>query len=296
MRAREADVSAAAGPQLGPSLNICAHIDEVTSAGHLVGWACLAHDTRQRVKVTVSSAEGQAASAIADLRRDDVAAAGYGDGRSGFSVTLPAALFDGHRHMLTVTFEALDADPLVTEITIDMLRKMANGEDQPNRRMPGGAGENEASIRRVLPTGGSPEAQPSELFSWPPPMPGNGGTNLSPPLYVPGHLVLCRAPSPLPRYHTSGWHEPEAGLLSEPSRQMNVVVLPKIHKIDPKLTRLAGSISVNESAVSGFHMRRGNIPARLAIDYRKLVFWFAAVILPWGAIIALGCWLINSFT
>jgi hypothetical protein len=33
---------------------------------------------------------------------------------------------------------------------------------------------------------------------------------------------------------------------------------------------------------------------RLAIDWRKIVFWLAAVILPWGAIIALGYWFTHS--
>jgi hypothetical protein len=181
---QQPDAPSLAGARADCAEIISSFIDGLDQMGHLTGWGCLAHDPNQRVTVHVRSAEGQSASGIADLPRDDVRMAGYGDGRCGFSIPLPAGLLDGRRHTLTVTLQAPGARPLVTEIIVDM----------PSR----------------IPAGTLPEMPPARLLSQPPPaLLSASEANLAPLLYVPGHLVLCQAPSPLPAYHTSGWHEPE---------------------------------------------------------------------------------------
>jgi hypothetical protein len=71
--------------------------------GEAVGWCVLPGDLATHLTVEVHVDGVRVAEATASRRRDAVARAGFGDGRYGFNVPLPASLDDGGTHQIAVT-------------------------------------------------------------------------------------------------------------------------------------------------------------------------------------------------
>ncbi len=75
---------------------------ETVAQGKIVGWA--ASNDQPHIPVTVDILKGNAvlARTIANIPRPDVRAAGIGNGRCGFEVTLPAFLAGIPRHEIAL--------------------------------------------------------------------------------------------------------------------------------------------------------------------------------------------------
>jgi hypothetical protein len=71
-------------------------------AGRANGWCWRASEPAERLEVEVVVDGAPVAQGVADRPRADVARAGYGDGRYGFSVPLPDELDDGGSHRIAV--------------------------------------------------------------------------------------------------------------------------------------------------------------------------------------------------
>lgn len=82
-------------------VSIMGHVDRVENCV-LFGW-CHLEDDQHRCHVVVHVDGLEVATGIADIFRQDLVEAGYGDGWSGFAVPLPEEVCDGAYHTVRVT-------------------------------------------------------------------------------------------------------------------------------------------------------------------------------------------------
>jgi len=80
---------------------------EVTTLG---GWAWDASQPKAAIKVDVYDGEKLLATVPADTYREDLKAAGKGDGNHAFNYSLPANLRDGQSHALAVRYSGTKTD------------------------------------------------------------------------------------------------------------------------------------------------------------------------------------------
>ena len=66
----------------------------------LRGWALDGRDLGRRLTIDVEIDDLLVGSCLANILRGDLISSGVGDGRYGFSLELPAAVFDGGRHAI----------------------------------------------------------------------------------------------------------------------------------------------------------------------------------------------------
>lgn len=79
--------------------------------GEATGWCWRPSDPTERLEVEVVVDGLSVARGPARRRRENVARAGYGDGRYGFSIPLPAELADGGRHRIAARVEGTPLTP-----------------------------------------------------------------------------------------------------------------------------------------------------------------------------------------
>lgn len=88
---------------------------ETCGPDSLTGWATDAMAPGERLEVSILCDGVPAASIVADIFREDVLAAGTGDGRCGFHLPVPQVVFDGREHTIEVrelsTGVLLDGSP-----------------------------------------------------------------------------------------------------------------------------------------------------------------------------------------
>jgi hypothetical protein len=110
-----ADEGAVLPPSFGGPANACAFQGTLESASctEARGWAWdpMFPNTPTSVEVLVDGVYKQ--TIPANVFRQDLAAAGRGDGRHGFSWPIPAALKDGRKHRITVRFAESDSTDLL---------------------------------------------------------------------------------------------------------------------------------------------------------------------------------------
>jgi hypothetical protein len=70
---------------------------------NLIGWAC-DRSSPERVQVDIFDGARYLDTVQADILRPDLAAAGIGDGRHGFSMSVPATIRDGRKHTIWANF------------------------------------------------------------------------------------------------------------------------------------------------------------------------------------------------
>lgn len=157
------------------------HVDGVGKDFRLSGWAWSPETPEQPVRVRVFDGAMLLAEGPAYVYRPDVAAAGQGDGQSGFSLELPEWLYDGKRRQLVVE---------CTDLRTAAFRTFLHEQVFPVR---------------------SP-------FRVPGPMPGRGPEvradsarrpTLGTDIYVPGQLVSCRRSSGPSPFAMKGWADPD---------------------------------------------------------------------------------------
>lgn len=127
----------AAAPASAPvAAQVEGYIDGLDARWNVVGWArsFLAVDERLKVELVE---DGQAVSAEMAMRfRGDLLDAGRGDGQYGFQLSIPAHLFDGLRHRLSVRVAAPAQPAVLGQLDIVLpsrLPKSAGVEDSPSK-------------------------------------------------------------------------------------------------------------------------------------------------------------------
>ena len=166
-----------------PLRTIHGFVDEVTSRGDIVGWSAVSDDPSLHVNVSIYEGAELIAFGVANQLRPDIRNAGYGDGHSGFSISLPEGLNDGRIHNMSVHFEATGAETLITNVDVELA-----GNDRLSLST---IMQNELALLAMLP------------------LPGSQDEDRPPPIYVPGYYVNCSSLYPPPAYHTAGWHAQE---------------------------------------------------------------------------------------
>jgi hypothetical protein len=154
---------------------ILGHIDGLDMHRRISGWACLPGGAAPPVRVDVLDGDDLVVSGLADELREDVRAAGHGDGLCGFTLSLPERLLDGRPHRITIRCEAPEAQPFVAELMLDLpihVPAAGGAAARPQLELP--------VVEDRLAAG-----------------------------YTPGQYVACTRPHGLPPYHIRGWHEPE---------------------------------------------------------------------------------------
>lgn len=73
------------------------YLDRISDEGWVIGWAWYPDAPERRVDVNVIADDKIIGTATANLNREDVAAAGFGDGRYGFSIALPYQVLSSAR-------------------------------------------------------------------------------------------------------------------------------------------------------------------------------------------------------
>ena len=79
--------------------------------GEATGWSWRPSDPTERLEVEVVVDGAAVARGVARRRRENVARAGYGDGRYGFAVALPIELADGCEHRIAVLADGVSLTP-----------------------------------------------------------------------------------------------------------------------------------------------------------------------------------------
>ena len=157
------------------------HVDGVGKDFRLSGWAWSPETPEQPVRVRVFDGATLLAEGPASVYRPDVAAAGQGDGRSGFTLELPEWLYDGKRRQLVV-----ECTDLRTAAACTFLHEQVFPIRSPFR------------VAGAMP-GGAPEIRADRA----------GRPALATDVYVPGQLISCgRSSGPLP-FAMKGWAEPD---------------------------------------------------------------------------------------
>ena len=105
------------------------YVERVSPDG-LSGWACIPNSA-ERLTIEAVIDGVVAASAVADAPRHDLAAAGVGDGRHGFKLTLPASRFAGK----TLRLRLQDGRSLAT-LDTSLATKLARFSVEPQAASP----------------------------------------------------------------------------------------------------------------------------------------------------------------
>ncbi len=84
-----------------PSAALAGYVDGVFD-GQVIGWCCRVDEPERRLAVEAFVDGISIGDATAELARENVARAGFGDGRYGFEIPLPAPLADGGDHRIAV--------------------------------------------------------------------------------------------------------------------------------------------------------------------------------------------------
>jgi len=120
----------------------------------VIGWARALADDRERLHVQLVEDGCVLDTAIADMFRGDLLGARKGDGQYGFSLKIPAKLFDGSRHTLLVQVEGRAAPASIGTLDVAL----------PNRAPPKALGAAPKTayevLQIVLPQGKSADTQP----------------------------------------------------------------------------------------------------------------------------------------
>ena len=85
------------------------HVDTV-ERHRITGWAVDTIRMGEAVALQVVNNGGLIGRVVANLRRPDLAAAGYGDGRHGFEVLFPTPLSSSERHLIQIKSESLGTE------------------------------------------------------------------------------------------------------------------------------------------------------------------------------------------
>ena len=97
---------AVATPPAAEGAGVEGHLDGIGPEGWVGGWAADLAAPHRPVEIRVLDGDRLLAIGSADRPRDDVKAAGFGIGFSGFSLVLPEDVFDGKPHKLRVLARA----------------------------------------------------------------------------------------------------------------------------------------------------------------------------------------------
>jgi hypothetical protein len=234
---------------------ITAHVDGLDQGGYLVGWAWLPDHPGRRVAVSAYVGEELVTFGTANVLRDDVRAAGFGDGLYGFSLPLTERILTPGTRTFSVQFEATGAKGRTIEVDLEALAT----PEHPKRTTAPASNVSPAAIPQLEPSAGvvTPTA-----------------------IYVPGQYIVCGTPHPRPPYHAHGWCEPEKDftwidgveatiemLVRRPSDTytMEIDVVP--NAIGSKLQTL--EIFFNFFRVGFFEVQR---PTTISLDLPSQVF------------------------
>lgn len=94
------------------------YIDGLDSRWHVVGWARSLLDDAERLRLELLDGNRMVSTDVASRFRGDLVDAGRGDGCAGFQLTIPASLFDGQRHQLTVRAAQPGGGEIIGRISI----------------------------------------------------------------------------------------------------------------------------------------------------------------------------------
>jgi len=138
-----------------PRADFEGYVDGLNHQWRVIGWARALHDDPERLQVQLVEHGSVLDTAMADIFRGDLLGARKGDGQYGFSLKIPAKLFDGSRHTLLVQVEGRAA----AAATIGTLNVAL-----PNRAPPKALGAAPKTayevLQTVLPPRASADAQP----------------------------------------------------------------------------------------------------------------------------------------
>ncbi len=97
-----ADVAKPAGEAARHAAEVEGYIDGLDSRWHVVGWARSLLSGDERLALELAEGKQTISTDTAERFRGDLLASARGDGKYGFKLSIPASLFDGRRHSLTV--------------------------------------------------------------------------------------------------------------------------------------------------------------------------------------------------
>jgi hypothetical protein len=137
------------------------YVDGLNHQWRVIGWVRALQDDPERLHVQLVEDGSVLDTAMADIFRGDLLAARKGDGQYGFSLKIPAKLFDGSRHTLLVRVAGRAAPSGIGTLDVAL----------PNRTPPKALGAAPRTAYDVLQTvlpqrisaGVAPEAQAAEL-------------------------------------------------------------------------------------------------------------------------------------
>jgi hypothetical protein len=150
-----------AAPSSGAAADFEGYVDGLNHQWRVIGWARPLQADTKRLHVQLVEDDCVLDTAVADSFRGDLLAARKGDGQYGFSLQIPASLFDGSRHTLGVRVAGRAVAGNVGTLDVAL----------PNRAPPKAAGAAPKTaadvLQAVLPprsSGGAlPDAQEAEL-------------------------------------------------------------------------------------------------------------------------------------
>lgn len=91
---------------------------DVVDCGTIAGWALDKSRPASLVSVDVLDGETVIGTALADLPRPDLQAAGLGNGKGGFTYSVPATVKDGRTHQIRVRFSNTNLDLQTTPVSL----------------------------------------------------------------------------------------------------------------------------------------------------------------------------------
>jgi hypothetical protein len=101
-----------------PPATFKGYVDGLSHQWRVVGWARPLLPDIERLQVQLLENDDVLDSAIADMFRGDLLGAMIGDGKFGFSLKIPARLFDGMRHTLLVCIGGVPGSDVVGKLEV----------------------------------------------------------------------------------------------------------------------------------------------------------------------------------
>jgi hypothetical protein len=92
---------------------------DVASCQFIAGWAWDSNQPNTSINVDIYDGTTLIATVVANIFRQDLANAGYGNGNHGFSIATPASLKDAQSHLIRVKFSGTSSDLFNTPKTIN---------------------------------------------------------------------------------------------------------------------------------------------------------------------------------
>jgi hypothetical protein len=105
-------------PDAPADIQLSGYVDGPDAKWRIVGWARPTQGDDKRVEVRLAEDGIDLSAARAERFRGDLLAAGIGDGHYGFLLPLPAKLFDGKRHKLSVHVHGTNGPNLLDSLDI----------------------------------------------------------------------------------------------------------------------------------------------------------------------------------